>query len=323
MTDIERLRDEHAAVGIGPELAALLERVVRATAPVYPPADYSASGTWDRASLEDVLQDWALSRLVARRDLTVMLASAGSVPALRSMLTRSIGQHLTNSRRRTSATNLYKRSVATLRTDGAFVNVVASNRSGDEGWSLAAQPLTEPATAPSVSALLKTAWSKKDADLGVVRYGPYSLKSSPVLRGPALVRFLADLLDAADGYLTASQLFDVMRLRFNLIRPAQTDLDESLPAADVDVPAAAEARSLARGVVARMSRRDGLLVRALDAHDGDASAASAGSGAAVSDVIAALESLHALIAEDAASFDEALAVHRLVLESLYQQGEDL
>lgn len=321
MSDLDMLRAEHAQYGIGPELSALLGRVAKATAPTYPAADFSPSGSWDEASLQDALQDWILTRLLERGDLPLMLASARTAGGLRALLTRSFGQHLTNRRRRTSATNLFTRTVRLLRVDEGFALAAPSAAVGDAGWTLAHQEQSAPATPESVAALVKAAGMRSDADLGVVRYGPYSLKSSPILREPQLRDFVRFLLENADGYVTVTQLFNVMRHRFNLIEPAPIELDEAKVLEPGDVAGTVEARLLARSVVARLSADQTRMLRALADADGDAKVAAAGIGATVAQFTEALDATYALIAEYADTPEDAVAVYQRVVESLYLEVE--
>lgn len=323
MNELEGLRAEHAEQVIGPRLAELLARIVDATAPSYPPSQYSDTRVWNRDALDDALQDWTLTRLLERGDLSVMLASAGGVGALRGMLTRSFAQHLINRRRRTSATNLFSRTVALLRSDDAFQAVGQASAAGAQRWMLANHPAGAPATPGTVSRLIKAAGTRTDAELRVVRYGPYALKSSPILRGPALREFVAFLLAEADGDLTTREIFDVMRHRFNLVELPPVELDETLVDREPPVPTAVETRVLAAGVLARVGRRNAELIRAVVAAHGDPLAAAHDLGAAPAEVAAALDAFHALIAEYAESADEAVAVHRQVIESLFFEGEAL
>ena len=321
MSDLDVLRAEHAQDGIGPELLALLGWVAKATAPTYPAAEYSPSGSWDEASLQDALQDWILTRLLERGDLPLLLASACSLHGLRTLLTRSFGQHLTNRRRRTSATNLFSRTVKLLRADDGFVLASSSAAVGDEGWTLRDQQQSASATSESVAALVKAAGMRSDADLGVVRYGPYSLKSSPILRAPKLREFVLFLLEHADGYVTVTQMFHVMRHRFNLIEPVPIELDEATTLEPEDVAGIVEARVLAHSVVARLSADHTRLLRALADADGDAKVAAARAGATVAQFTEALDATYALIAEYAETPEDAVGVYRRVVESLYLEIE--
>lgn len=321
MIGLDALRDEHAEQGIGPQIADLLAGVARATAPTYPAADYSSSGVWDRASLQDATQDWIVTRLLERGDLSVLLASARTIGGLRALLTRSFGQHLTNRRRRTSATNLFARTAKLLRTDDTFVLAAPSAITGEQGWAAAGHQHSIPASPDSVTALVKAAGMRTDAELGVVRYGPYSLKSSPVLREPELREFVSFLLSQADGYLKLTQIFHVMRHRFNLIEPVPVTLDEVVIPETSQVTATVETDILASSVAARLGADRTRLLRALADADGDPKAASARVGATPSQLTEAVEAVYALIAEYAENGNEAVAVYRRFVESLYMESE--
>jgi hypothetical protein len=323
MNELEDLQAEHAEQIIGPQLAELLASIVDATAPSYPPSEYSDARVWNRDALDDALQDWTLARLLERGDLSVMLTAAGSVGVLRGMLTRSFAQHLINRRRRTSATNLFSRTVALLRSDESFRAVGGASAAGTQRWTLASHPTGAPASPGTVSRLIKAAGARTDAELGIVRYGPYSLKSSPILRGPGLREFVGFLLAEADGDLTTGEIFEVMRHRFNLVELLPVELDETVVDREPPVPTTVETRVFATGVLARVGRRNAELIRAVTAADGDPLAAAHNLGAAPAEVAAALDALHALIAEYAGSADEAVAVHRQVIESLFFEGEAL
>src|SRR5258707_15403238 len=104
---IEALRAEHKAEVIGPLIKDLLEKIVRATAPTYPPLEYSDAQVWNSEALEDALHGWVAERLLRRGDLAAMLLRASTIAHFRAMLTTSFGQFLTNRRPRTSATNLF------------------------------------------------------------------------------------------------------------------------------------------------------------------------------------------------------------------------
>ena len=145
MTVLEELRDEREKEVIGQDLASLLARVAAATAKTYPP-DYSPAGVWNDEAIEDVLQDWTEDRLLRRKDLSKLLAGARSEAALRAGLTTSIGQHLTNRRRRSAAANLYKRMQRMLRDDDAFEEALATGAAADRPWTVSAAQATVPSS---------------------------------------------------------------------------------------------------------------------------------------------------------------------------------
>lgn len=319
MTDIDEIRHEHTKDGIGELITALLVEIVRSTAPTYPPGEYSPAGVWGADAIGDVMQDWVTARLLERGDLTVLISSARDVRALRAMLTRSFRQHLINSRRRTSATNLYTRMIKELQ-GGAFAPVGSSPSPALQAWTLNELQHSDPAGSDIVSRMIKLAYGRTDAELGVVRYGPYSLKSSPILRGPQLHEFLKYLLAGADGYVTAAELFQVMRHRFNLVELPQRELDELAADPGVSVGSKVESRLLARSVLARLGGPAAALVCAIEEAGGNLEAAASAQNVPLSAVAEANDRLQELIAEYAESIDEAVAIHRQLIESLY--GED-
>lgn len=231
--DLQQLKLEHAEHVIGPELKTLLERVVRATARAYPPAEYAEAASWDSEALADALQDWVEARLLRRGDLSKMLVGAPSVDGLRRALTRSFEQFLANRRRRTSATNLYQRTTKMLRADGAFAKVGQASRSHEQLWTLAELVTTvlTPTSKP-IPRLVASASELDDDQLEVVRYGAQSLKSSPILREVKLREFLIHLLDQADGALDQTTIAEVMRRRFSLYEIDISQLGDDVAAAE-------------------------------------------------------------------------------------------
>jgi hypothetical protein len=323
MTEMDDLRREHAEETIGRALADLLDRVVRATAPTYPPVGYSDAGVWNRQALEDALQDWVTTRLLGRGDLARMLASAATPSRLRGMLTTSFGQFLTNRRQRSSATNLFQRIVKVLHDDARFAPVGTSRSSAAQQWTLADSPAEHGANEQAIEMLIKAAASRTNDELGVVHYGPYSLKSSPILRTPRLADFLAFLLEQSDGSMSPAELFQVFRHRFNLTEPVTVELESNVASPGLDeVGAQVETAVLAQSVLARVGREHALLIRALHNADGDVQSAAASVGVKPGELAAAVDRVMALIAEDAGSSDDAIAVYRSLTESLFLTGED-
>lgn len=254
--DLEQLRREHAERVIGPQLMALLERIVRATAPAYPAAEYSDSGTWDSEALADALQEWVEVRLLKRGDLSKLLTRATSMPALRGALTRSFKQFLTNRRRRTSATNLYQRTTKMLRAETEhFAKVGQARRSHEQLWTL--RELAEDGLARSrlsIPALVAIACELDDDELEVIRYEETRLKSSPILREPKLRAFVIHLLGEAEGALDQSTIAEVMRRRFGLFELVEVSLEEEGLAAPAPEPRSVEQGDLVASALARLGK---------------------------------------------------------------------
>lgn len=315
MSSLEILRAEHESEIIGPKLASLLARVATATAKTYPP-EYSPTGAWNDEAIEDVLQEWTEDRLLRRKDLAKLLAGARSEGALRAGLSTSLGQHLTNRRRRSAATNLYKRMRAMLREDDAF-QPVGAVRGADQPWTIAVPPSTEPSTLTE-NELVHLAFELSDAELGVVRYGPHSMKESPILRKPALRRFLIHILAGSKGTLTAAILIEVIKRRFNLVQPENVEIEDAM---DVEVSSRnVDVEAAAASVIARMGRErcDLMLIQAQ--HDDPIIAAEA-AGVGPEVMKQALSETLALVAEHSSDAEEAREIHKAVVERMFGESE--
>jgi hypothetical protein len=306
---LETLRAEHGSQVIGPLLKDLLEKIVRATAPTYPPLEYSDAQVWNAEALEDALHGWVADRLLRRGDLAAMLLRANTTDHLRAMLTTSFGQFLTNRRPRTSASNLFIRTKKMLRAKFFPVGASAS-RAADQLWTVEGG-IEEPASI-SIRGLVAIAHELNDDALEVVRYGPHSLKSSPILRDPRLEEFLRHVLGRAEGAVTLGQIAEVERYRFNLPAFEQVELESALENEAVSTAAAVERSDLARSVLMRLGSDLEPVVRAYAETDSVAAAArKAGlSGAVFSD---RLNRVLAMIAEFADDPEEASAVFQELL----------
>ncbi len=308
------LRREHQELGIGPQLAELLARIVDATAPTYPATEYTDDAHWSPAALEDLLHDWVEQRLVRRGHLALMMATASSLPVLRSSLTTSLRQCLVNRRRRTSASNLFKRIQSMLEQDDAFQRIGPATKPAAQLWTL--RGATAAPSTLELKQLVDTAFELGDDNLEVVRYGPTSLKSSPILRQPNLRRFLQHLLRRSGGALSLGRIAEVVRYRFNLVLHSAEELDEELasdqpPDVGTVEVADAAARAMARMGLARLE-----VLRELqrtESLDGAATALRISRSSAARRLREAM----VIVGEYAESLEEARDVYRRIVESLF------
>jgi hypothetical protein len=313
---LEDLRCEYAGDGYGPLLADLVDRVVRATAPRYPAQEYSDAAVWNKEAFEDARNDWLEVRLIGRGDLAKMLKQASSVGQLRATLTTSFGQFLANRRPRSSAANLYKRTLDLLRKKAeVFQPVGSSSRSGEQLWTLTADPQTEHVQL-GVDQLVAVARELTDDELAVVRYGEESLKSSPILRAPALEAFVVHLLERAGGALDTATIAAVMRVRFELWEFEPVELEaafaDEAPALDLAVPAEAAARSVFLRLTAEAARA----LVAVDEADGYFEQAAKNLGCGLSAVFDTVADTLEMVAAYAADPDEARAIYERLKELL-------
>lgn len=312
--ELEILRREFADQGIGPDLYRLLGRIVRANVVSYPPAIYSPAGVWDENSLRDLLHDWIADRLL-RGHLEAMLASASHVGSLKAQLSTSIRQLVINRRRRDSAGNLYKRTVEMLKKDADF-EPVGEGTTAHRQWRLVGSSVGEPSLL-RLGELTRIAYELGDDDLGVVRYGASSLKSSPILRDPGLKRFIVHVLLRAEGTLDATRLAQVQQQRFSLQRETQVELSERLNSGEPPVDLRVAATDAAEAVKVQLRLEDIEALAALANADWVVSRAAAQLGCSEGRISGARGRAASLISEYAENEEEARAIVRILFESLF------
>lgn len=314
--EFEELRREHDAAGIGPKLAELLARVVRATAAVYPAGQYSDSPNWTTEALEDLLHDWISERLVGRGDLAAIMAMAGTMGVLRASLTTSFSQFLINRRRRSSASNLFKRVERMLEDHRDFAPVGRAPKAADQEWTLASLARDVRSSPLSLGALVAIGFERTDQDLEVIRYGPASLKSSPILRQPQLKRMLIYILERASGSLSLARIADVLNRRFNLIDTPVTYLTPMLESVGPGPLRRVERADSARHVVARLGQARLEVLRMVH-QTGTVSGAARSLDISPSTLAKRLKEAMAIIGESAESLEEAHEIYQLIAESLF------
>lgn len=320
MATLDDLRLEYKSLGIGRLLHELLEKIVWSTVREYPAAQYSPYQTWDQTACEDVLNDWIAERLWGRGDLQAMLSSATTLKQFRAALTTSLRQYLTNRRRRSVASNLYKRVRAMLRDDTAFQPVGPASLGADQRWMLTEHPYAEPSPL-SRRELLEVASELSDDDLAVVRYGPFSQKLSPIIREPKLREFLVHLLSRTKGSLAIYEILDVMRLRFSLPTDELIELDEALPSLIPDPGDEAALNTTARSVVSRLELEEARLLATYFKAAGNEHEAAEECAATVQQVRQAVRCAFQMIVDCSDSLDEARAVSVAVESLLLGGGE--
>jgi len=319
MDSLQELRVEYQKDGIGVLLSELLGKIVWATVRHYPASEYSPFGNWDEPACEDVLEDWVMERLWGRADLQAMLAGVASIAQLRAALTTSLRQYLTNKRRRSIVSNLYKRVLATLRDDSHFRSVGGASLAAEQRWTLAENESGDPSML-ALHDLVQIACELSDDELQVVRYGPFSQKLSPILREPKLREFLCHLMRRAQGSLTVSSIIDVMRFRFSLPTEEHIELHEGIPSSMPSPANEAERTIAARAVVSRLDYDDVRRLTAYFRSNGDFSEAARECACTVERVREVVHRAFGAICECSESEDDARSIMNRV-ESLLMDGD--
>jgi hypothetical protein len=305
--DLDALRAEHRHEVIGEHLRRLLHEIAYATARQYPPRQYGAGRSWSREAVEDLLHDWVADRLIKRRHLAALIASAASLSSLKAGLTTDLRQYLANRHRKSITAHLFHRMHLLLSSDPVFVRVGPAGRAGSQRWALEGADNVAPSTS-ATSELLIAARELRDADLPQVWYKPSSQKTSPVLRNPELKRMLEHLLGRARGSLTLAEIARAVFQRFDLEEPVLEELDDSIAAAE---PAVDELtlNELVGTLVARLGKTP-LQILAEAEREGSARAAAARLGISEGDVLVELGRIGEAIEDEVDSAEEAQAAYR-------------
>jgi hypothetical protein len=320
MDNLQDLRDEYRQEGVGPLLRELLTKIVWATVRQYPPLEYSPDRNWDRPACEEVLSGWIEERLWGRADLQALLLSAPSVGQLRAALTTSLRQYITNKRRRSIASNLYKRVRTMLRDSSRFRAGGDSSLGSEQRWTLANNEHPAPSELP-LRELVDKATELTDDELQVVRYGPFSQKLSPILRDPKLRDFLHHLLSRAEGSLTLDTIVEVMRHRFSLPVEEHTELDENMAAETASPANEAEVAVAARSVVSRLVLEEARVLAAYFRSESSFSDTAQQCGCSPDHVRNIVHGAFGAICECAESVDKARSIMNAVESLLIQRGD--
>ena len=149
----------------------------------------------------------------------------------------------------------------------------------------------------------------------MVRYGPFAAKSSPILREPALKRFLCHLLSNL-GALSPTDILEIMRRRFALVEPEQLELTEDIAAREAEPHDEGMRRVIARSILARTTEADARLLSALAATE-DVVKAAERAGCSAAEMQHAVDRLLDNVAHEALDEGDAENISGLVLESLF------
>lgn len=105
----EALLDEHHSVVIGRLWLNLVEDVVQAVTPRYPPSVYSETGEWNPHTRENLVQDVVIHQLLEQHQLNYIVNASTSTPMAIALLHRLVRRTLAHNRRRTVIDNILDR----------------------------------------------------------------------------------------------------------------------------------------------------------------------------------------------------------------------
>ena len=123
------LQAEHAALGIGPELWALIFRVSGRIAHRYPPSAYNDNLPWSKAAIEELAQEVVLERLLEENQLDYVFDLATDTDSLARLLSLQVKRVLAHRRSKSVVDRLASR-IRNLAREGT----VSSREFGRDLW---------------------------------------------------------------------------------------------------------------------------------------------------------------------------------------------
>jgi DNA-binding CsgD family transcriptional regulator len=224
------------------------------------PPMYSPTGQWDEQAEEEILADWAATRLV-RGQLARMLHDAGTPSAFARLAEAALRNHALDRLERTQAGNLFARLRKMLPADPELILTHQAKRDQDKAWGLRSLGDSRSVWTGDDSELIATTWGLGEFDTVVHRDD--ARKLSPLLKTPELRRFVHELLAAVEAPLTLSQLMRALVLRFDLEPVALEELDAEVHQPPTREPAQDEQVTAERAAIAALTELTGRQVEVL------------------------------------------------------------
>jgi hypothetical protein len=217
-------RNEYEAIGIGEALYQLIYEIVKKTVKSYPPSIYSSNNVWDEDAISGLCHDFTMEKLLAAGWLEHYLLSLCTTEGLKSVIKRDFRHYLINKKVRTEKSNLYTRGKLILQTDKNFKPFILKDEPNDTIWGLAGWD--EKDILQNLEELLRVLAT---IDLpSIIRYRPDSLKLSPLLSTPDLVRLIKLAFQRLDKMVAYNLLFEGLCYRLGIISEATVSLDDPL-----------------------------------------------------------------------------------------------
>jgi len=242
---------------IGPVVLGEVRRVCSLRARRYPPAVYARSQVWDEQSMDDLVQDVVVDRLLGERQIDYLFDVARTVDAWRALLDRQVRVVLARRRVRTVVDNLLDRARRML---GGWGSVVRSTALGHVVYSFSGsgaqyEPLDD-RRVRQVGELVRV----------VRRRLPGRGDRAPVVYGGReLEAVLGCVLDAVPGGVSVRDLGRVFGFVLTDWVPAVLEHDEgtaaAAPAVVMDPSEVVVIRTTAAELLAGMSGEEMTIVR--------------------------------------------------------------
>ena len=257
MVSFRELVREYEGEVIGPVVLGEVRGVCSVRARRYPPMVYARSGVWDEESVEDLVQDVVVDRLLGERQIDYLFDVAGTVDVWRALLDRQVRVVLARRRVRTVVDNLLDRARRMLDGWGSVVRSTVSGQAvyAFSGSGAVYEPLDD-RVVRRVGELVRV----------VPRRVPGRGDRAPVVYGGReLEAVLGCVLDAVPGGVAVRDLGRVFGFVLTDWVPAVLEHDEGTAAAAVavvmDPSEVVVIRATAAELVAGMSGEEMMIVR--------------------------------------------------------------
>jgi hypothetical protein len=284
------------------------------------PPSLSPYGQWDDEAAAEIFAAWYADRLLGQGHLQSLLDRARTPGAFRRLAERSLRQHLLAVQDRNQAHNLFKRLHALLDADPRFVLAIDASRPHNRWYSLVGGRV-DPWTG-SDRELAAHAWAL--GDFTVIRYRTSATKLSPVLSVDELGRFVVELLERLDAALSPAVVMRVLALRFGFGEVRLDSLEEAGGAPELSHLGEEDElllRDTARDVLATLSRRQALVLRATVAEQAIAGIATA-LGISVGTVINDQRRIGTLVTRFSTDDRERDRLLNILADLLYTENDD-
>lgn len=227
----------------------------------YNPRIYSPSGAWDEEGLRDLINDFVVEQGIKKGAVLRALQQADNSAGFIYYLEASFRNYAVSQRQRTIADNLYRRLIDALADYSELLPLAGvSTRSayGLRSWHDDPPGCLDEAD-------MRTAMKAFPEDVRTVLYDSES-RQSPLLQVNELQRIARLVITGTGKLVTAKQIMQLIRARFNIepvSEPSQLESAESSIETDTQPLQAIIARELAGLLFSKLSARQRSVLREL------------------------------------------------------------
>jgi predicted DNA-binding protein YlxM (UPF0122 family) len=253
------LLNEYQSIGIGTLIYSLVFGIVSEVTRFYPPTVYSPNGVWDEDAVSGICNDFIINKLLNKGWLDSYFLSLDSKEGLKRVLKRDFRHYLISRKTRTEKNNIY------LRVKKILNNNPVSGDSTHSGsvWGLTGRAQEDVVQDPhDVMMVLETVQLPP-----AIRYRSDSVKISPLLGNPDLLRLIEETMIILDKGISLGVLVEAICYRLGVVTDEIISLDDTFgnendqfladtnPSSDTQVETNVSAIQIAEDIYERLSDR--------------------------------------------------------------------